>query len=692
MATDNGEAAEAVLDHKRSVKKDDFARGTIQFVFPSYGYDAYFKKAVVLPRRLPYFNRWAFYTERDWTLLTTPYHEAVWANTVAIATTKAAAWGWEAIGDVPLRRKRLHELCLYATVGVFVGWVPFISAHLRSFLLTGKAIVEIERSTAAAGSRITALHHLNPLRCRFTDNPRKPVEYLDRRGQVHLLEHHQVMMFVDNPSPTEGDIYMQQSAAERVYDRIGTMEATHRYLYEKITGARALSYEFIQGVTQRMMEDAEKSSLMDRERSGNMLYRGVVAIPVPGDVPVQRVSIPIAEIPDGFAYQEIHDNTVIDYCASTGMDVNDVDPRLAQRASLGSGAQAVILAEKEKGKGLSAWRRSWTDNLAMLVAGTDTKFAWSERSLDDEGKAAINMKTRVETRKVMQEAGEIDQDQARSLAADEGDIPKEFLDKKVEKPQAQAPGGPGGPPQPGPPSANGAKKPTTPADEPKKEEVSTAAEKEFKDKRKRKARYRQLLLGELDEAREIATGGREKHLGGKHDQQAHGKGGGGSSGGELAGKLQGAGGFTYDPRGGSGVARGYALSLYPEREKVFAAADVTPAKLEKYIGDNMDLLSKEDHYVGGWLDVKSGKVYMDISVVMSDPSKAMAMAREQGELAYYDLEKGESVYTGVEKEWRMADKAKGKVKGTLVKVDKDDPKKAAEEMAKWIKEQTKKGQ
>ena len=418
---------EQSVDQSRSVKRDDYSSGNAVFVFPAYGYNNFLQKSVVLPQDLPAYNRWSFYTVRDWVLLSTVHHEAMWAEAVATAVTKAAAWGWEVDGSIPLRRKRLQEILMYAGAGPMVGWVPFVSAHLRSYLLAGFAIVEIVRESNRYSSRITGINHLNPLRCRFTDNPRRPIEYLDRRGQVHTLDYWQVMMFADQMDPTEGEVSMVESAASRAYTRIATMEAVHRFLYEKVTGSRPLSIEFIQGITSDKLKDIALSSDNDKTRKGSVMFKGVVTVPIPGDIPIQRISIPISEVPDGFSYQEIHDNSAVDYAAAIGMDVNDLDPRLAQRSALGTGAQSVVLDQKARGKGLSAWRVDFTQQLHRLVSATGTTFSWSEDNLDDDMKKAQLAQTHVNTRKVMQEIGEIDKAESRNLAVDAGDLPAEML-------------------------------------------------------------------------------------------------------------------------------------------------------------------------------------------------------------------------------------------------------------------------
>ena len=420
-------AVVAAVEHKTGVKGSDYAEGMANFIFPAYGYNAFLRKSTVLPVQVPEYNRYNFYTQRNWTLLGTPYHEGLWADAIATAVTKAAAWGWEVEGTVALQRKRLQELLQYATAGVFMGWVPFVSAHLRSYLLCGYAVVEIARERNNYASKITGLNHLNPLRCRFTDNPIFPVEYMDRQAQIHQLHYSQVMMFADQLSPTEGELSLVESAAERAYTPIKNLEAISIYLYEKITGGRPLSIEFIMGVTEKRLKEMVSSAEHDQDRKGSVMFKGAIMVPVPGDIPVQRVSIPIAELPDGFNYQEIHDNSVIEYAAAIGMDVNDIDPRLGQRSSLGSGAQSVILDQKTRGKGLAAWKEAFAQEIHRLVAGTAVTFSWSEDNADDAQKKAQLESTRAGTRKQMIDNGEIDAAESRNLAVDAGDLPKEFL-------------------------------------------------------------------------------------------------------------------------------------------------------------------------------------------------------------------------------------------------------------------------
>jgi hypothetical protein len=60
-----------------------------------------------------------------------------------------------------------------------------------------------------------------------------------------------------------------------------------------------------------------------------------------------------------------------------------------------------------------------------------------------------------------------------------------------------------------------------------------------------------------------------------------------------------------------------------------------------------DIASEVNGYIGGWLDTTDTNVnnfYMDISINIQDKKQALKVARENGQLAIYDIEKNESIY------------------------------------------------
>ncbi|USX51234.1 hypothetical protein [Lentzea sp. HUAS12] len=102
------------------------------------------------------------------------------------------------------------------------------------------------------------------------------------------------------------------------------------------------------------------------------------------------------------------------------------------------------------------------------------------------------------------------------------------------------------------------------------------------------------------------------------------------------------GGFTVDPVTGADVSGGYAVSIHPEREQVFDRP-VTGDDLAAYVGAAARVLARQGRVLGGWHDPESGRVHLDVSVVVPDLANAFSLGRCAGQLAVYDFASGKSV-------------------------------------------------
>jgi len=110
--------------------------------------------------------------------------------------------------------------------------------------------------------------------------------------------------------------------------------------------------------------------------------------------------------------------------------------------------------------------------------------------------------------------------------------------------------------------------------------------------------------------------------------------------GQLQARLK-AGGFTYQPVANSAPRDGFMVSPYPEREYQLPADQVTPRGIREYLKKNADLLTKPDHFIGGW--VSGGQAYIDVSIRAGDRATAQALAKQHKQLAFFDLAQGATV-------------------------------------------------
>ena len=407
-----------------SVKKDDTGL-TMNILFTGYtGYGA------ALPRVLPTEQRTVYRTKRDGIMLAAPRYESMWAVALGIAIAKQAALGWEIDSDAPRLRKQAQQMLLETGAGRgLFGWIPFLSRQLKSFFATGFQFYEIERATAARGSRIINIHHLNPLRCVLTGNPAAPVEYLGQDGRARPLAWYQVGIITDMLSATEDEVDQNMSATARAWDAITKMAAIENFIYERVSGRRPLKLTFLGGATQRAIKDALQSAQHDADRQAIQSYMGAAIVGIPtDDVPLSLVEVALADLPDITDVERERLRADLVMANALGLDPQELNPALVGKSGLGSsGNQSQVLADKETGRLSAMWRASFIHQMNQLVLDGRTIFTFSERDLRDEQLQADNADKRQGTRKSMIDAGMITAPQATNLAVDSEDLPPEFL-------------------------------------------------------------------------------------------------------------------------------------------------------------------------------------------------------------------------------------------------------------------------
>jgi hypothetical protein len=103
------------------------------------------------------------------------------------------------------------------------------------------------------------------------------------------------------------------------------------------------------------------------------------------------------------------------------------------------------------------------------------------------------------------------------------------------------------------------------------------------------------------------------------------------------------GGITYNLTNGdmSGTPN-YAVSIYPDRERIVDGIDFDI--LEGFIDDNEDLLKDPANSLGAW--THDGKVYLGISVTISDRMKAVELAKQNNQIAIWDLQNNKEISIG----------------------------------------------
>jgi hypothetical protein len=161
----------------------------------------------------------------------------------------------------------------------------------------------------------------------------------------------------------------------------------------------------------------------------------------------------------------------------------------------------------------------------------------------------------------------------------------------------------------------------------------------------------------------------------------------GASGGTLAGKPKPErwntendavdtaakkGGFTFSPKTGKAPTTGFAVSIFPEHERKLDMDKLTQDELDKYREDTRSAWEKDDKvHLGGWHNAgEDGKFYLDASKVVDTKEEAIKLGKEHGQLAGYDIEKGEVFEIMTREERDAYEKRKADIATSAIRSEK----------------------
>ena len=129
----------------------------------------------------------------------------------------------------------------------------------------------------------------------------------------------------------------------------------------------------------------------------------------------------------------------------------------------------------------------------------------------------------------------------------------------------------------------------------------------------------------------------KEHLPGRHNQKSHGR-----SFGRMADTTTREGGLSANYIGRA-PKTGYMVGGVVPSRTVDAAAGraAISSVIREFYSENRAVLKRPGTYLGTWVD--GGKVYIDISQRTGTKKRALELGRARGELAVYDVARGESV-------------------------------------------------
>lgn len=101
-------------------------------------------------------------------------------------------------------------------------------------------------------------------------------------------------------------------------------------------------------------------------------------------------------------------------------------------------------------------------------------------------------------------------------------------------------------------------------------------------------------------------------------------------------------GFSYQVIEDAEPTSGIFSSEYPERNKNVSLDDLDFETVREYVIENADLLTQDDHYLGGWLQY--GKVDLDVSRRFDSRDDALKSADKHFQAGVFDLNEFKTFY------------------------------------------------
>lgn len=367
--------------------------------------------------------------------------EPLLASAVYGVAIRNASFAWEVVGADPTKPNpkntvtRVSEILRRSNRGK--GWQDLmLKTCVDLYSQDNGAFWQLIRKNNRPDSPVLNIVHLDSAKCLRTGDPKYPVIYTDRRGKEHVLRWFEVVTIEEFPSPVEDMYGMQVCAVSRCLRAAQILRDIAVYKHEKVSGAWTRSVHFVSNVTQSAIENAV--SLAEEQNLNRGLYRYSQPVVVAGLDPkntISHVQVDLATLPDSFDEETTFKWYIAQLALAFGVDYQEFAPLMS--GNLGSSQQAEILHLKTRGKGpalIMTVLENVLNDHGILPA--NVKFRFKEQDVRSEREKAESKFVRAKQRSMMLRSGEIDEEAARRLAVEDGDIP-EWMAQEVEQRRQQ---------------------------------------------------------------------------------------------------------------------------------------------------------------------------------------------------------------------------------------------------------------
>jgi len=276
------------------------------------------------------------------------------------------------------------------------------------------------------------LAHLDSGKCVRTGDPDTPVIYMDRYGGEHQLKSWQVIMMTDMPTPIEEMHGVGFSMVSRVLRNAQTVRDWTIFRQEKISGQFARAVH-LTNVDSDWISDAIAQAKAKTNEMGLLRYsQPIITNTLDPSSRPYLVTIPLAELPDGFSEDETMRWYIALLALAAGEHYSFLAPMPGRR--LGSAREVEVQERQARGKS----SRLFMEQLAAKINSSGilrpgVVFSFKEKDPEEQAGNEQAERRRAETRKLRIESGEITPEIARQIANDKGDLRDEYLSQLGEE-------------------------------------------------------------------------------------------------------------------------------------------------------------------------------------------------------------------------------------------------------------------
>lgn len=279
----------------------------------------------------------------------------------AVTTIVQKVQSTERIVEGPKRTANQYDkIFKYADLGL--GWDSLLAKIIQDYLTTDNGMfMELIWSDAdkeesineapKAGSTLLGIAHMDSNACMRTGDPQFPVLYQSLMGATHRLHRSRVIYAADMPSSNERLLGRGFCATSRALSMAEATVRFSQYRSELLDDIPPLGLLILSGINKTFWEQNKKEFNSERSAKEEFIFSNIMTLfGMDPSKPASANLIPFKNLWEGFDEKQFWDGAIDLVALAFQLDRQELAP--INNASMGTGAQSSVLAQKARGKGI----------------------------------------------------------------------------------------------------------------------------------------------------------------------------------------------------------------------------------------------------------------------------------------------------------------------------------------------------